>query len=154
MIAEAAAWLEQSGLGQAARGSVWLYPAANLGHVLGAALLVGAIVAFDLWLLRRRPGIGTVARAALPVAAAGLALQFVTGAVLFAAEAVALAGNPAFQAKAAALLLGLANLALFHWRFGHVRHAEHAPSGARPLAAVSLASWITVLLAGRTIAYL
>lgn len=154
MLAEALSWLEQSGLGQAARGTVWLYPLANLGHVLGAALLVGAIVVFDLWLLRRRAGMGAVARAALPVAMAGLVLQLITGAVLFAAEAVALAGNPAFQVKMALLALALANIALFHRRFRHISHAEDAPAGARPLAALSLSAWLGVLLAGRAIAYL
>ena len=36
--------LEASPLGALARGNVWLYPIANTLHVLGAALLVGAIL--------------------------------------------------------------------------------------------------------------
>ena len=61
--------LEQSGLGAAARGSAWLYPLANLAHVLGAALLVGAIATFDVQLLRGAPHPRTTYRAAMPVAA-------------------------------------------------------------------------------------
>jgi hypothetical protein len=68
--------LEQSGLGVAARGSAWLYPLANLAHVLGAALLVGAIATFDVQLLRGAPHPRTTYRAAMPVAAIGLALQY------------------------------------------------------------------------------
>ncbi len=44
--------LEQSSLGAAARGSAWLYPLANVSHVLGAALLVGAIATFDIQVIR------------------------------------------------------------------------------------------------------
>jgi hypothetical protein len=146
--------IEQSALGAAARNTTWLYPLANLGHVLGAALLVGAIVALDAKLLRGTAQAGAVARAAIPVAAVGLVLQFVTGVVLFSAEAVALSRNPAFLLKMAVLVLGLANIALFHWWFGANLRQDKPLAGARPLAAVSLGSWVTVLLAGRAIAYL
>jgi hypothetical protein len=146
--------IEQSALGAAARNTTWLYPLANLGHVLGAALLVGAIVALDVKLLRGTGQADAVARAAIPVAAVGLILQFVTGVVLFSAEAVALSRNPAFLLKMGVLVLGLANIAFFHWRFGLALRQEKPLEGARPLAAVSLGSWVTVLLAGRAIAYL
>ncbi len=51
MYAELLAALEASGLGHAARHSAWLFTAANLLHVLGSALLVGAIAVFDLKVL-------------------------------------------------------------------------------------------------------
>ena len=54
MIQELLAAFEASGLGHTARNSVWLYPLANLVHVLGAALLVGSIAVFDILVLRRR----------------------------------------------------------------------------------------------------
>ena len=58
--ADAPAWaaaLEASRLGVMMRGSFVLYPLANLGHVLGLILFVGALVVLDLRLLgawRRR----------------------------------------------------------------------------------------------------
>jgi hypothetical protein len=144
---------EHSALGQAARGTTWLYPLANLVHVLGAALLVGAIAAFDIQVLRRAGEIKAVARATLPIAAAGLVLQLASGLVLLSAEASTLVRNPAFQFKMVVLMLGLVNLTVFHWRFGQTLHGD-VPHGAHALAGISLASWILVLLAGRAIAYL
>ena len=146
--------LEQSSLGAAARGSAWLYPLANLGHVLGAALLVGAIVTFDIQVLRRAKNVGVIARAVTPVAAFGLILQVASGTVLLAADAMPVVVNPAFRFKMAMFALGLINVAVFRWRFGGSLKAEGPLDGAAWLAAVSLASWLLVLLAGRFIAYL
>jgi hypothetical protein len=154
LAATLAAAVEHSGLGQAARGTTWLYPIANLSHVVGAALLVGGIAALDVHILRRGDAAGAIARAAIPVAAFGLVLQIPTGVVLFSAEATALVRNPAFLAKVALILVGLVNVAAFHWRFGEALRAGALPGGARPLAAVSLLSWLGALLAGRAIAYL
>src|ERR1700694_5093667 len=116
-IAGLAAAFEHSGLGRAARGAVWLYPLANMLHVLGAAFLVGAIATFDIQVLRRASMAGPVARAAIPVAVAGLLLQVASGAVLLSADASTTVRNPAFVFKMAMLLLGLGNLIAFHWRF-------------------------------------
>jgi hypothetical protein len=146
--------LEQSSLGTAARGSGWLYPLANLSHVLGAALLVGAIATFDIQVLRCARHVGVIARAVTPVAAFGLALQVVSGVVLLAADAMPVVVNPAFQFKMAMFALGLVNVAVFRWRFGGGSKTEAPLDGAAGLAAVSLASWVLVLLAGRFIAYL
>jgi hypothetical protein len=146
--------LEHSGLGAAARGSAWLYPLANLSHVLGAALLVGAIATFDIQVLRRARNVGVIARAVTPVAGLGLALQVASGIVLLAADAMPVVVNPAFQLKMAMLAVGLLNIAAFRRRFGGGLHAETPLDGAAGFAAVSLASWLLVLLAGRFIAYL
>jgi hypothetical protein len=146
--------LEQSALGQAARGSGWLYPLANLSHVLGAALLVGAIVTFDIQVLRRAGSARIVARAVIPVAAFGLVLQVASGFVLLSADAMPVAVNPVFQFKVAMLALGLANVAAFRWRFGGALKQDAPLDRAYGFAAVSLASWTLVLLAGRFIAYL
>jgi hypothetical protein len=146
--------LEQSSLGAAARGSAWLYPLANLGHVLGAALLVGAIATFDIQVLRCAKNVGVIGRAVTPVAAFGLALQVASGTVLLAADAMPVVVNPAFQFKMAMFALGLINIAVFRWRFGGGLRADIPLEGATWFAALSLASWLLVLLAGRFIAYL
>jgi len=146
--------LEQSSFGAAARGSAWLYPLANLSHVLGAALLVGAIATFDIQVLRGAKSAGVIVRAVTPVAAFGLALQVASGVVLLAADAMPVVVNPAFQFKMAMFVLGLLNVAVFRWRFGGGLKADAPLDGAGALAAVSLASWMLVLLAGRFIAYL
>ena len=145
---------EHSGLGQAARSTGWLYPLANLVHVLGAALVVGAIATFDIQVLRSPREAPLVSHSAIPVAVVGLVFQAVSGVVLLSAEASTVVRNPAFQFKMAMLIFALANVAVFHWRFGRALKTGAPLDGAQTFAAVSLASWILVLLAGRTIAYL
>ena len=145
---------EHSGLGHAARSTGWLYPLANLVHVLGAALVVGSIATFDVQILRSRRRAALVSHTAIPVAVVGLVFQAASGVVLLSAEASTLVKNPAFEFKMAMLIFALVNVAVFHWRFGRALKTGAPLDGAQPLAAVSLASWILVLLAGRSIAYL
>ena len=155
MIQELLTAYEASALGHAARNSVWLYPVANLVHVLGASLLVGAIAVFDILVLRRRyQTAASAGRVAIPLAATGLALQAASGVVLFSAEATTIARNPAFLFKMIMLVVGLANVGVFH---AYHRLSALAEEGRRPAirvgAIVSLSVWILVLLAGRAIAY-
>lgn len=148
--------LEASSLGHLARHSSSVFTIANLVHVLGAAFVVGGIAVFDIKVLAERDGSDawSVGRYAIPLAAAGVALQIPSGLVLLSAEARALGVNPAFYAKMAFLALGLANVAIFHARFGATLRAGWLPPEARLYAGVSLAAWIVVLLCGRMIAYL
>jgi hypothetical protein len=152
---DALAWLEGSGLGHSGRHSEWLFLVVNVLHVLGAAMVVGGIAVFDLKVLTDE-GLDapTVGRIAIPLAAAGVALQVPTGLTLLAVEATKLGVNPAFYAKMAFLALGLLNVALFHLRFGSALRGGSLPPEARAYAVVSLGAWVLVLVAGRTIAYL
>jgi hypothetical protein len=156
---EWAAWLEHSALAQAMRGGVSLYPAVETLHILGFACLIGGIFVFDLRLLGLGRGIAPAALAAitLPVAGGGLAVAAAAGSLLFVTEAVAYLHNPLFLAKQAAIILGLANIALFHWRFrGGLRQwpaGTALPRAARIAGLVSLATWVAVLVCGRAIAY-
>jgi hypothetical protein len=155
MYVEWLAWLEASRLGEVARNSAWLFLVVNVLHVLGAAFVVGGIAVLDLKvLLNRGEGAAETGRIAIPLAATGLLVQIPTGLTLLAVEARALGVNPAFYAKMAFIVLGLINLAVFHGRFGSAMGRGPLPPSAWPFAAVSLASWVLTLIAGRTIAYL
>jgi hypothetical protein len=154
MYVEWLGWLEQSGLGQVARDSAWLFLVVNVLHVLGAALLVGGIAVFDIKVLVDRGGADEVGSIAIPLAAFGLALQIPTGLTLLAVEARALGVNPAFYAKLAFIAVGLVNVAVFHARFGSAMNSGTLPPSARLLASLSLVAWVLTLTAGRVIAYL
>src|SRR5262245_60684770 len=92
--------IEHSTWGMTARSSPWLYPLANLSHVLGAALLVGAITVYDLAVLSRAAAFSQ-GWLAIAVAVLGFVLVVAGGSVLFAAEATALGKNPVFLLKMA-----------------------------------------------------
>lgn len=161
MTASLLAWaegLERSGLVAAMRDHAWPYPVANVIHVLGVALLVGAILALDARLLgaaRNAVAADGAARLLLPVATAGAALAVPSGILLFLVDASALTDNRLMQAKVALLLAGAANAVAFHllWRH-HLRDWDLLrPPAGRAQAGVSLVIWIAVLSCGRLIAY-
>jgi len=155
MYLELLAALEASWLGHAGRHSAWLYTAANLLHVLGAAFVVGGIAVFDFKVLAEHgKNAQQVGRYAIPLAASGLALQVPSGVLLLAVEARALGTNPAFYAKLAFIAVGFVNVSLFHFRFGTALRADALPPEVRFYAVTSLIAWIATLLAGRMIAYL
>jgi hypothetical protein len=149
-----AAWLEASGLGEVARNSLWLYPVVSIAHVLGLAVLVGGILAFDLRVLGAARGIplAEAGRLILPLARAGFVVAAASGVVMLAADATHIAGNPAFLVKAVLLLLAGANVLLFHV----IAQADLAsPIGglARTSAACSAVLWLSIAASGRAIAY-
>ncbi len=148
--------LEFSALGVTARHSSWLYPGANLLHVLAVALLLGSIAVLDLRLLGAgtRLPLDALARLTLPVAISGLLLIVPTGLVLLAAEAQAIGQNPAFQIKLLLILVALVNIGLFHRAYRGAWQTADGRFRARLHGLVSLLGWSLVLLAGRLIAYL
>jgi len=157
----APAWasaLEASALGAFVRDSSWLYPTANLVHVLGIAILLGAILALDLRLLglgRSTIALPGAARYLSPLAAAGLALAVPGGFLLFAADAGPMAAHPVMQAKAVLIALGLANVALFHalwWRRLDTWDAA-PPAAGRAMALLSIVAWLGAAACGRLAAY-
>ncbi len=152
MEAGVLAALEGSGLAAALRGSTWLYPLVNTAHVLGVALLVGAIAALDLRMLGlwAELPLAVLSRVLVPVAATGLALAVVAGSLLFAAGASEYAASPLFRAKMALVALGIANA--LGYRLLRRRHPE-SPTLLRAAGTISLATWLAVLTLGRLIGY-
>lgn len=146
--------IEGTGLAGWLRASRWGYAAVNGVHVLGLALLVGAVVPLDLRLLGMWRSVDrtALARVLLPVAAAGLAVAVTAGALLFAVRAREYAGLGVVQLKLALVAAGILSALAAHRAGG--RWLERA--GSRRLAVhalVSLACWIGALACGRLIAF-
>jgi hypothetical protein len=144
--------IEASGVAVHLRGSRWTYPLVNAGHILGVALLVGAIAPLDLRLmgLWRQEPVARLAAILRPVAAGGAVIAIATGALLFSVQAGDYAALALFQAKMALIALGLANVALH--RGGRLA-ALSAPR-QRAAGVASLGLWVGVLVCGRMIGYL
>lgn len=148
-----AAWLQATPPAQAIGNSVWLYPAVNVAHVLGIALLFGAIAVLDLRLLGvwRASPINALARPTVRVAGVGLALALVSGVALFAAQATDYVDNPFLYWKFGAIGLALLNLLVLH----RSRALERGRDGAGLALAggASLLLWLAAISFGRLIAY-
>jgi len=146
--------LEQVPAIAALRNSTYVYPLVNAFHVIGIALLFGAIVPLDLRLAGWRRGAGPVdplARLLLPVAIFGLALAIATGLLLFATDARAYAESWLFRAKLVLIVAALLNaLALrrIDWRSGDAARPRIARAGV-----ASVLLWLGVIVVGRLIGY-
>lgn len=145
-------------ISQAVRGHPWLYPAAEVVHLWGILLVAGPALLFDLRVLNanRTVPIAQLAKQLLPWTGLGLLIAVPAGLVLFAADALALLGNPAFRVKFLLLSLAAANAVAFH--LGPARAAlapgiTRAPGIARLQCGVSLLLWLAIVASGRMIAY-
>ena len=146
--------LEKTPIGEAIRESTWLFPAVEAVHLLALALLGGAVILLDLRLL----GVGlngypvsTVEKGARPFLVWSILALIVTGVVIGLSETVKLYGKPAFWVKMTALALAI--LFTFAVRGPFARKDPGRGLAASAVAAVSLALWFTVGLAGRWIGF-
>ena len=151
--------LHASGLSQALRASIWLYPLLNTAHLVGMALLFGAIAPLDLRLMGcwKSVPLHHLARAAVPVAVAGLLLAVGTGLLLFATRPLDYLHEPLFGLKMALLAAAVLNALLLRrsppWRLlAVVEGAAWRPAWALA-GAVSVALWLGVITSGRLIGY-
>ncbi len=147
--------LEATALGTAIRDSLWLFPVIEAVHLLGLALLGGAVLAVDLRLLgaglRARP-LSYVARQVDPLLAVAITVMITTGVPLFLSEAVKCYWSDAFRLKMVALAVALA------FTFGvrrRIVRSDPAPAAwkARTVALCSIALWLTVAASGRWIGF-
>ena len=147
--------IEASALAQTMRRSVWLYPVANVLHVLGIMTFFAAVAAMDVMAVRgsSTAGVRAFIIRIRPIAMTLLVVQAMTGIMLFLPEARHIAHNAAFQAKLAAILLALLNILALEVALGHTLPVAAPPLAVRLAAVASLALWLAVAALGRLIAY-
>jgi hypothetical protein len=134
------------------RFSRWGYAAVNTTHVLGIALLVGAILPLDLRLLGmwRSVALEPLARVLVPIAATGLFLAITTGIFLFITRANEYAALNLFLLKVTLIAAGAVH-ALSLQRGPGLAHASRAR--LRAAGAASLSIWVAALICGRLLAF-
>jgi len=139
---------------------VWTYGVVNLVHILGIAMLFGAILVLDLRLLGvwRSVPLALLSRPTVTLATCGFLLAAATGIPMFATKAVDYAGNPFLFIKIPLIALALLNVLLLHrspaWRAHRSRELTLAEQRRlKAGAALSLLFWLSAITAGRMIAY-
>lgn len=131
--------------------SPWAYPALEVVHLFGIALLLGNLVLLEL----RVFGLGAalpvqaLARLSLTLAAAGFGLAAASGLLMFGTQPAELLTNRAFTLKMLLLLLAACNAGWFHGR-GSLHKLDAL---ARAQMVLSTLIWLAVLSCGRWIAY-
>lgn len=145
-----AAWTRES-------PSIWAYPTILTLHTFGLAIVVGANAVVDARLLGFASRIPLPSlRPLFPVMWWAFALNFVTGLLLFMADATTRSGQRVFFVKLALIALAL----LVTRSVGKHLNQQDYPTGGpvaanlRTLAIVSLVLWTGAVVAGRLLAYL
>lgn len=129
----------------------WAYPALEVVHIVGIALLLGNLVLFELRVfgLGKALPLPALARLALPLSLLGFGLAALSGLTMFATQPNELLANRMFVIKMLVVMLAGINAAMFHARGG----VHRADAVARAQSALSLSLWIGVIICGRFIAY-
>jgi hypothetical protein len=127
------------------------YPALEVLHIVGIALLLGNLALFELrvWGFGDELPVPALARLALRLALLGFALIGASGLLMFAGQPAELLANRAFVIKMGLVMLAGLNAAWFHAR-GSLQLLDRE---ARMLTVVSLGLWLAVIICGRWIAY-
>ena len=135
----------------ALKSSVWAYPALEVVHICGIALLLGNLVLLEMRVFGRGSQLDVKALASLSlgIAAVGFSLAALSGLLMFASQAAELLTNRAFTLKMILLTLAGCNAAWFHGRGS----LEKLDLTARLQMLLSGFVWIAVVACGRWIAY-
>jgi hypothetical protein len=129
----------------------WAYPALEVMHILGIALLLGNLVLLELrvWGAGAELPIAALARLSLTLALTGFAIVAASGLLMFGSQPLDLIANRAFVIKMGLVLTAGLNAALLHARGG----LKHLDALARAQTILSLGLWLAVMICGRWIAY-
>ncbi len=149
-------WLEYSSLLVAMRSSPWLFPVIATIHLLGLAVLGGAVLVVDLRLLglglSRQPP-AQLARDAQPLLLGSLVVMLVTGLLLFMCFATKYYYLTAFWVKLASLFLAVVFTFTIRRRVITGGETRMRAIWSRPTAVVSVSLWTSVVLTGRLIGF-
>lgn len=134
------------------RNGRWVYALSSGLHVLGIALLVGAIASLDLRLIGLWPRVPVelLGQVLVPVAVSGLALAMLAGMLLFLAAPGDYLQMRLFVLKLLLVALGTGHALWFHATKGF----DRPPAALRRVGLTSLAIWLAVLTCGRMLAFI
>ena len=146
--------LEQTWVGQTIKESLWYFPAIEAVHLLGLAMLGGAILVVDLRMLgagMSNQPVATIARSAHRWLIVAIVMLLATGIPLFLSEAVKCFYNTSFWVKMGGLVIGL--LFTFTIRNKVAMSGTASPAVYKAVGAFSILVWLVVAAAGRWIGF-
>jgi len=149
-------WLQYSAPLIAMRSSPWLFPVIATIHLMGLAVIGGAVLLVDLRLLglglRRQP-VRELAQDAERWLFRGVAVMVATGILLFMCFATKYYYLTFFWVKMAALCLVVVFTVSVRRRVAMADETGINPVWSKAVALVSLSLWTTVALGGRYIGF-
>lgn len=149
-------WCENTAVGDAIRGSLWLFPVIEGFHLLGLALIGGAVLVLDLRLLGlalgRQP-VARIARDAQPWLIGSLLVMLPTGTLLFLSESTKCYYSEAFWVKMTSLFLAIVFTFTVRRKVAAADQTRVRPIWCKLVAVVSLTLWLGVGAGGRWIGF-
>jgi len=148
--------LEAGPIGDAIRSSTWLFPFIEAFHLVGLAVIGGAVLLVDFRLLglglRRQP-VSELARDAQPWLIGGLVFMIGSGVLLFLAESIKCYYSFAFWTKMTALALAILFTFTVRRRVALAEQPRVDAFRMRVVGAISILLWSTVGWGGRWIGF-
>lgn len=153
-------WSEDTALGMWLQQAMWGFATIETIHIMALAVLLGTMVVVDLRLL----GLGLkglrtaeLSKLLAPWFWGSLAAMILSGACLFAGEAVRLSKSGPFAYKMLFLLIAVGTHLTIHRKAVAREAVASATEGfvfEKAAAWLSIACWLGIALAGRAIAFL
>lgn len=151
-------WLQSTSLSQAIVFQIWIWPAAEVVHFIGLALVIGIVGLLDLRLIGFFRGVGIAAlRELVPYALMGFGLNVLSGLIFLVGHPEQLVHNRAWWFKVAALGIAGANAGAFELTLAKRTLAlgpnDPTPVAVKVIGILSILAWFAVLYWGRMLPF-
>jgi uncharacterized membrane protein SirB2 len=152
-------WLDQTWPSQIIQSRAWVVPTVQSIHILAFALVVASALMINLRLtgvFARDQSLDRIAARFLPFIWWPMLVLLATGAIMIVGEPARALKNPVFQLKIVLVIAAVVVTCIFQRMRrnpGLGDPARGARSAARLVAFVSMALWVSIIFAGRWIAY-
>jgi hypothetical protein len=155
-------WLSLTVASQSIQKIFWIIPTVQIVHILAISVVVSSMAMFDLRLLGiagTRNSIAALSKRFMPWLWVALVVLLLSGSILIIGEPDRALGNPAFELKmvlvVTAILVTLSFQRILRKDLA-VGATELAPRhllAAKLTGGISLLLWVSIVVAGRLIAY-
>ncbi len=148
--------LENSAIGEGIRNSLWLFPVIEAVHLLGLAVIGGAVLVVDFRLMSlglKRTSLRELSRDMQPWVAGSLVVMILSGVPIFLSEATKCYYSFAFWIKMISLLLVTVFTFTIRRRVAGAPEGHYSPVWNKAVAITSVALWALVGWGGRWIGF-
>lgn len=151
MLLHLCRWLQDNSFIAIINGTAWTAAAIEIIHYFSMFILVGSMVIVDLrvlGLVARRQEAAELAGRLFPWIWISLALNFLSGFLMFAGSAIAYYRNDVFYDKIAIIVLAIAVNIFVQQKVRKWDQLPAIPQWAKWIAVVSICLWIGAIVAG------
>jgi hypothetical protein len=151
MLLHICRWLQDNSFIALINGTAWTAAATEIVHYFSMFILVGSMVIVDLrvlGLVGRRQDASQLADRLFPWIWVSLALNFLSGFIMFAGSATAYYRNDIFYDKLGVVLLAIGANIIVQQKVRKWNQLPSMPAWAKLIAVVSIGLWIGAIVAG------